>query len=822
MVDDIQNNDELFETKPEQIQDVSLVSEIKKSYLAYAMSVIVGRALPNVRDGLKPVHRRILFSMQELGNYPNKPYKKCAKVVGQVLGNYHPHGETAIYDALVRMAQDFSMRYTLVDGHGNFGSVDGDSAAAMRYTECRLAKISMEMLDELSQETVVMAPNFDSSLEEPTYLPSKIPNLLINGSSGIAVGMATNVPPHNLGEVLDAIIHVIDNPDTTTEELLDIVKGPDFPTGGYIVGQEGIRKYFETGKGSFVVRGKGHIEEDKNQLLYVMDEIPYQVNKSELIKKIAELVKTKRVQGITDLRDESDRNGMRVVIVLKRNINPKILENQLYKMTQFQTSFGSIMLTLVDNQPMTLPMKKMLDYFIQHREDIVTKRTNFELRKSNARLHILEGLRKAIQNIDDIIKLIRASKDTQEARDSLIERYQFTEPQVKAILDMSLSRLTGMEQQKIEEEISKLLEYIHSLEWILESQENLHTTIKSELEEIRQKYSDARKTEIGLADNLDKVDEMKLIHDDEVVITLSRDGYVKRMKVSTQKTQQRGGKGSSDRLRKVDDKLMNVFCSSNHKNVILFSDRGKAYDIRTYKIPEADKKQKGNPISYLISSIDPEERVTAICAYRELKKDDYIVLVTNTGIVKKVQAILYENIRKSGIKAINLKTGEYVADAKLVKDTDTVFLLTQMGQAVRFDLSQLRTLGRTARGVKGVQLKSDDFVIAMAVEEPECHLFCISSKGTGKVTAYNKFRKTNRGSKGVKAMRLSKGETLAACTSIPIGGMNLVIVTLSGKMIQIDTKQIPTLNRVTQGVSLIKTVGKDRVIAVTPEPKVHP
>jgi DNA gyrase subunit A len=821
MVDEIQNNDELFEPKPEQIQDVSLVSEIKKSYLAYAMSVIVGRALPNVRDGLKPVHRRILFSMQELGNYPNKPYKKCAKVVGQVLGNYHPHGETAIYDALVRMAQDFSMRYTLVDGHGNFGSVDGDSAAAMRYTECRLAKISMEMLDELSQETVDMAPNFDSSLEEPTYLPSKIPNLLINGSSGIAVGMATNIPPHNLGEVLDATIHVIDNPDTTTEELLDIVKGPDFPTGGYIVGQEGIRKYFETGKGSFVVRGKGHIEEDKNHVLYVMDEIPYQVNKSELIKKIAELVKAKRIQGITDLRDESDRNGMRVVIVLKRNINPKILENQLYKMTQFQTSFGSIMLTLVDNQPMTLPMKKLLDYFILHREDIVTKRTNFELRKSNARLHILEGLRKAIQNIDAIIKLIRASKDTQEARDSLVEKYEFTEPQVKAILDMSLSRLTGMEQQKIEEEISKLLEYIHSLEWILESKENLHATIKNELEEIRQRYSDERKTEIGLADNLDKVDEMKLIHDDDVVITLSRDGYVKRMKVSTQKTQQRGGKGSSDRLRKADDELMNVFCSSNHKNVILFSDQGKAYDIRTYKIPEADKKQKGNPISYLISSIDPEEKVTAICAYREFKKDDYIVLVTNTGVVKKVQATLYENIRKSGIKAINLKPGEYVADAKLVKGTDTVFLLTQFGQAVRFDLSQLRVLGRTARGVKGVQLKADDFVIAMAIEQPDCHLFCISSKGTGKVTAYDKFRKTNRGSKGVKAMRLSKGETLAACTSIPIGGMNLVIVTLNGKMIQIDTKQIPTLNRVTQGVSLIKTVGKDRVIAVTPEPKVH-
>jgi DNA gyrase subunit A len=821
MVDEVQNNDELFDAKIEQIEDVSLVSEIKKSYLAYAMSVIVGRALPNVRDGLKPVHRRILFSMQELGNYPSKPYKKCAKVVGQVLGNYHPHGETAIYDALVRMAQDFSMRYTLVDGHGNFGSVDGDSAAAMRYTECRLAKISMEMLEELAQETVVMTPNFDSSLEEPTYLPSKIPTLLINGSSGIAVGMATNIPPHNLNEVLKATIHVIDHPETTSEELLDIIKGPDFPTGGYIVGQEGIRKYFQTGKGSFIVRGKGHIEEDKNHLLYVIDELPYQVNKSEFIKKIAELVKAKRIQGIVDLRDESDRNGMRVAIVLKRNINPKILENQLFKMTQFQTSFGSIMLTLVDNQPLTLPMKNMLEYFIQHREDIVTKRTNFELRKSNARLHILEGLRKAIQNIDEIIKLIRASKDTQEARETLVTRFEFTDPQVKAILDMSLSRLTGMEQQKIEDEISKLLEYIRSLEWILESKENLHTTIKNELEEIRQKYGDERKTEIGMADNIDKVDEMKLIHDDDVVITLSRDGYVKRMKVSTQKTQQRGGKGSMDRLRKSDDELTSVFCSSNHKSVILFSDKGKAYDIKTYKIPEADKKQKGNPISYLISSIDPEEKVTAICAYKDITTEDYIAIVTNTGVVKKVKASLYENIRKSGVKAINLKPGEYVADAKIVQDTDTVFLLTKLGQAVRFDLTQLRSLGRTARGVKGVQLKPQDLVIAMAIEEPECHLFCISSKGTGKVTAYEKFRKTNRGSKGVKAMRLGKGETLAACTSIPIGGMNLVIVTRNGKMIQIDTKQIPTLNRVTQGVSLIKTVGQDRVIAVTPEPKVH-
>ncbi|MDD4028527.1 MAG: DNA gyrase subunit A [Caldisericia bacterium] len=821
MVDEVQTNDDLFEQQPEQIQDVSLVSEIKKSYLAYAMSVIVGRALPNVRDGLKPVHRRILFSMQELGNFPSKPYKKCAKVVGQVLGNYHPHGETAIYDALVRMAQDFSMRYTLVDGHGNFGSVDGDSAAAMRYTECRLAKISMEMLEELAQETVVMTPNFDASLEEPTYLPSKIPTLLINGSSGIAVGMATNVPPHNINEILQATIHVIDNPYATTDDLLEIIKGPDFPTGGYIVGQEGIRKYFETGKGSFIVRGKGHIEEDKNHILYIIDELPYQVNKSEFIKKIAELVKNKRIQGIVDLRDESDRNGMRVAIVLKRNINPKILENQLYKMTQYQTSFGSIMLTLVDNQPLTLPMKNLLEYFIQHREDIITKRTNFELRKSNARLHILEGLRKAIQNIDEIIKLIRASKDTQEARETLVSRFEFTEPQVKAILDMSLSRLTGMEQQKIEDEISKLLDYIRSLEWILESKENLHTTIKNELEEIRQKYGDERKTEIGFADNVDKVDEMKLIHDDDVVITLSRDGYVKRMKVATQKTQQRGGKGSMDRLRKADDELTNVFCSSNHKSVIIFSDQGKAYDIKTYKIPEADKKQKGNPISYLIASIDPEEKVTAICAYREMKKDDYIALVTNTGVVKKVQASLYENIRKSGIKAINLKPGEFVADAKLVKNTDTVFLLTKLGQAVRFDFTQLRSLGRTARGVKGVQLKPDDAIVAMAIEEPDCHLFCISSKGTGKVTPYNKFRKTNRGSKGVKAMRLSKGETLAACTSIPVGGMNLVIVTLNGKMIQIDTKQIPTLNRVTQGVSLIKTTGQDRVIAVTTEPKVH-
>ncbi len=821
MSEEYNQKEELFETTTEQIQDVSLVSEIRKSYLAYAMSVIVGRALPDIRDGLKPVHRRILFSMQELGNYPNKPYKKCAKVVGQVLGNYHPHGETAIYDALVRMAQDFSLRYMLVDGHGNFGSVDGDSAAAMRYTECRLAKISMEMLTELPQETVEMVPNFDSSLEEPKYLPAKIPTLLINGASGIAVGMATNVPPHNLSEVIDAAIHVIDNPYATTEDIMEHMHGPDFPTGGYIVGKEGIRKYFETGKGSFIIRGKGHIEEEKNHVLYVIDEIPYQVNKSELIKKIASLVKAKKIQGITDLRDESDRNGMRVVIVLKRNINPKILENQLFKMTQYQTSFGSIMLTLVDNQPMTLPMRKLLDYFISHREDIITRRTNFELRKSRARLHILEGLKLAIQNIDEVIKLIRSSKDTNEAREKLVARYEFTEPQVKAILDMSLSRLTGMEQQRIEDEMSKLLEYIESLEWILSSKENLHSVIKEELEEIRKKYGDERKTEIGLADNLDKVDEMKLIHDDEVIITMSKDGYIKRMKVSTQKTQKRGGKGTKDRLRRTDDEIHNVFCSSNHQSLLLFSDKGKAYEVRTYKIPEADKKQRGNPISYLVPSIEPDEKVTAICSYREIDENSYFSIVTNTGIVKKVKADLYQSIRKSGIKSITLKDGEYIADVKLVHENDTIFLLTKKGQAVRFDLTQLRSLGRTARGVKGVQLKEDDHIVAMAIEEEDCLLFCISDKGSGKVTQYNKFRKTNRGSKGVKAMKLPKGEKLAACTSIPIGGMNLVIITKNGKMIQIDTKQIPTLSRVTQGVSLIKVVGQDRVIAVTPEPKVH-
>jgi DNA gyrase subunit A len=581
----------------EVILSVPLESEMKKSYLEYAMSVIVGRALPDIRDGLKPVHRRILFAMLELGNLPNKPFKKSAKIVGQVLGNYHPHGDTSIYDSLVRMAQDFSLRYPLVEGHGNFGSIDGDSPAAMRYTESRLSKISMELLDEINQDTVEFSPNFDATLEEPVYLPSKIPNLLLNGSSGIAVGMATNIPPHNLSEIVSGMIHIIDYPETNIDEIMTIIKGPDFPTAGKIIGTSGIRSYFETGKGSIHLQGKGHVEEEKNYATYIIDELPYQVNKAELIKKIADLAKEKKLDGITDIRDESDRNGIRVVIELKKNMNPYIFENQLYKMTQYQNNFGVTMLTLVDQKPVVLGMFSMLNHFIRHRMDIITRRTNFELKKSKARKHILEGLKLGIQNIDTVIKIIRASKDTAEAKMSLIETFSFTDEQVSAILEMSLGRLTSLEQKKIDDEMAKLVAYIESLEFIIANDTNLLAEIKKELLEIRRKYEDKRRTEIVFCDGDGVLNAEDLIHDDSMVVSLTRDGYVKRMKSEEYKTQGRGGKGIKNVIKKEDDEILDIFFTTNHQKMLFFTNLGKVYSKKIFQIPECDRKQKGTPLS---------------------------------------------------------------------------------------------------------------------------------------------------------------------------------------------------------------------------------
>lgn len=796
----------------EVILPITLDEEMKRSYLEYAMSVIVGRALPDIRDGLKPVHRRILFAMMELGNFANKPFKKSAKVVGQVLGNYHPHGDSSIYDSLVRMAQEFSLRYPLVEGHGNFGSIDGDSPAAMRYTEVRLSKISQELLDEINQETIVYGPNFDASLEEPMYLPSKIPNLLLNGSSGIAVGMATNIPPHNLTELIDGTILLIDNPEVNTDDLMKCIKGPDFPTGGKILGQNGIRNYFETGRGSIHLQGKGHIEEEKHHNIYIMDELPYQVNKAELIKKIADLAKEKKLEGITDLRDESDRDGIRVVIELKKSINPYIFENQLYKMTQFQNNFGVIMLCLVDQKPVEMGMKGFLEHFLQHREDIVTKRTRYELKKSRNRLHILHGLLIGIQNIDEVIELIRSSPDSATAKGKLIERFSLTDEQVSAILEMSLGRLTSLETKKIEDEIQKLTEYVASLEAIIATKESLHEEIKKELLEIRKKYGDERKTEIIFSADDEEIMEEDLIHDDVVMVSITRDGYIKRMKSDTYQTQGRGGKGVKNTFKKEDDEILDIFCSSNHKMMLFFSNFGKVYSMKIYRIPEADRKQKGTPMSYLLP-LDPEESICTAISVENFDPALGLLMVTSKGVIKKTLITEFEKIRKTGIIAIKLRKGDSLKKVRIVCKSDKILIVSKKGYAVHM-LAELRDMGRNSMGVRGIRLSSDDEVIGMEIEEPGYQLLCLTEKGFGKLTAFSKFRETRRGAKGVKAMRIDeKTGYIAACRTLK-KGIALIITTLNGNIIQIDTNEIPALNRVSKGVRLIRVNKDDKVIAV--------
>ncbi len=799
----------------EVIVDVPLESEMKKSYLEYAMSVIIGRALPDIRDGLKPVHRRILFSMLELGNLPNKPFKKCAKVVGQVLGNYHPHGESSIYDSLVRMAQEFSMRYPLIDGHGNFGSIDGDSPAAMRYTEARLSKISLELLDEINQSTVPFMKNFDATAEEPIYLPSKIPNLLLNGSSGIAVGMATNIPPHNLGEIIDGLLLVIDQPDCSIDDMMGCVKGPDFPTGGRITGFNGIRSYFETGRGSIRLQGKGHVEEEHRYNMYVIDEIPYQVNKAELIKKIAELAKDKKIQGITDLRDESDRNGIRVVIELKKNINPYIFENQLYKMTQYQINFGVIMLSLVNQIPRELGMIDLLKHFIDHREDIITKRTQFELNKSLSRRHVLEGLKIGIAHIDQVIEIIRKAEDSNEAKAVLSKTFELSDPQVNAILDMSLSKLTNLEKKRIDDEIGKLSEYISSLEFIIATPENLRAEVRKELVEIKQRYSDPRKTEVTPENGSGFLMDEDLIHDDKVVLILTKDGYIKRMKAETYKTQSRGGKGNKITMKKPDDEVQDIFCTSNHQYVLFFSNLGKVYSKKIYSIPEADRSQKGTPLSYLLP-LDSEEFICTAISFAQFDPNQSFIMVTRQGVVKRVVTKAFENIRKTGIIAIKLREGDRLRKVRLIGEKDIIVIVTKKGNAVRFQ-PVFRSMGRSSMGVRGIRLGTDDEVIGMEIEEAHHALLCITEKGYGKATPFEKFRQTRRGAKGVKAMKIDKNTgPIAACRTLH-RKMKLIITTSNGKVIQIQTKTIPQLSRISKGARLIRVDKDDKVIAIARE-----
>jgi DNA gyrase subunit A len=791
---------------------VVLEEEMKKSFLDYAMSVIVDRALPDVRDGLKPVHRRILFGMYESGATPDKPYRKSARIVGDVMGRYHPHGDAAIYDTMVRMAQDFSTRKLLVDGHGNFGSIDGDSAAAMRYTEVRLAKISMELLADLDKKTVDFRPNFDESLEEPTVLPSRYPNLLVNGSSGIAVGMATNIPPHNLGEVIDGAVLLIDNPEADDSELLKVVKGPDFPTGGIILGRSGIRDAYLTGRGSVKVRSRTEIEEmsgGKNRI--VVTEIPYQVNKARLIETIAQLVRDKMVEGITDLRDESDRNGMRIVIELRRDINPNILLNQLYKHTALQQSFGVIMLVLVDNQPRVLPLRDVFRYYLDHQREVVTRRTQFDLEKAEARAHILEGLRIALDHIDAVISLIRASRTVEIAREGLMSNFGLSEKQAQAILDMRLQRLTGLERDKIEAEYQELLKMIAYYRELLADVHKIMRVVKEEMLVIKEKYNDPRRTEIAVGED-DFVAE-DLIADDEIMVTLTNLGYVKRQLVDTYKSQKRGGRGVSGLSTKEEDFVEHLFISSTHENILFFTNRGRVYRLKGYEIPEAGRQARGTAIINLIQ-LESGDRVNAVIPIREFKADCYLFMGTRHGVVKKTPLDEFQSIRKGGLIAINLDEEDELIEVKLTDGNQEILMVTRLGQAIRFPESDVRIIGRTARGVKGINLGDDDLVIGMDTVRDNADLLVISEMGIGKRTNLADYRVQSRGGKGIKTIRLTGRHGVLVGIKVVSETDEVMVITAEGVIIRTGVAHISRTGRDTQGVRIMKLDPNDRVVTL--------
>ena len=790
---------------------VDINKEMKRCYIDYAMSVIVGRALPDVRDGLKPVHRRILYSLQELGITPDKSYRKCARIVGDVLGKYHPHGDSSVYDALVRMAQDFSMRYMLVDGHGNFGSVDGDSAAAMRYTEARMNKIAVEMLRDINKNTVDFVPNFDGSEKEPAVLPARYPNLLVNGSSGIAVGMATNIPPHNLGEIIDGTVMLIDNPETSVLELMTIIKGPDFPTAGIIMGKAGIRAAYETGKGKIVVRAKADIEEENSRHRIIVTELPYQVNKAKLIENIADLVKDKKIVGISDLRDESDRQGMRIVIELKRDANPNVILNLLYKHTKMQDTFGVIMLALVDNEPQILNLKQVLCNYIDFQKEVITKRTIFDLNKAQARAHILEGLRIALDHIDEVISIIRHSETSEIARNTLIERFNFTDKQATAILEMRLRRLTGLERGKIEEEYNELMKQIEYLNSILASEEKLLGVIKEELIEIKNKYSDERRTSIEKVVN--EIDIEDLIQEEEVTITLTHSGYIKRISADTYSSQRRGGKGIQAMSTKEDDFVEHIMITSTHSDVLFFTNKGRVYKLRAYEIPEAGRVAKGTNIINLIA-IEPDERIETVLSIRDNTKDGFLFMATKQGIVKKTPLSDFKNLRKNGLIAINLREGDELLKVKVTRGDANIIIVTQNGYAVRFSEKNVRAMGRTASGVKSINLKDDDIAVCMDIAVDSEDLLIISEYGFGKRTPISEYKVQNRGGVGLITYKISEktGKVVGAtmCNELD----ELMLINSSGVAIRINVKDISVTGRSAMGVTLMRTNEDEKVVAV--------
>lgn len=792
------------------IVDVDIEKEMKSSYLDYAMSVIVARALPDVRDGLKPVHRRIIYAMQGLGLMPDKPYKKSSRLVGEVMGKYHPHGDSAIYDATVRLAQDFNLRYMLVEGQGNFGTIDGDGAAAPRYTEVRMQKLCLEMLRDINKETVDFVPNYDENEKEPVVLPSKFPNLLVNGSSGIAVGMATNMPPHNLGEVVDATCEYIDNFDISIDELMNHIKGPDFPTGALIMGTEGIKQAYYTGRGKITVRAVAEIEEHNNKNRIVITEIPYQVNKSNLIMKIVELVKDKRVEGISDLRDESNMKGIRIVIELKRDANPNIILNNLYKHTQMQTTFGVINLALVNGEPKTLNLKELISHYVEHQRDVITRRCKFELKKAEDRAHIVEGLLKAIDHIDEIIKIIRSSYA--DAAEKLIARFGFTKIQAESILEMRLKRLQGLEREKLQEEYNSLIKEIARLKEILGNERLILNIVKEELTEIKEKFSDKRRTEIK--PNLDEIDIEELIKEEDVVITLTKQGYIKRIPSDTYKVQNRGGKGVVALTTKEDDYVDSLFVTSTHNEILFFTNKGRVYKLKAYEIPEGKRQAKGQNIINLLELMHGE-KVNAVIPIKETADDEYLIMTTKNGTIKRTSLDLFKSIRKVGIKAINLVDNDELIQVKISRVEDEAILVTKRGQAIKFALSDIREIGRIGQGVRAIKLDKDDEVVSMNLESEGKYLLIISEFGFGKRTASSQYKIQNRGGKGVKTYKITEKTGFVVSSKIVNVNDEVIVLAQSGGIIRLLVKDIPVKGRDTQGV-IIKDVNKDedKIVAV--------
>ena len=796
----------------ENIIERDIDEEMRTAYIDYAMSVIVSRALPDVRDGLKPVHRRILYAMYEDGITSDKPYRKCANTVGSVLGRYHPHGDASVYDAMVRMAQDFSLRYMLIDGHGNFGSIDGDGAAAMRYTEARMSKIAEYMLTDIEKNTVDFMPNYDDRLQEPTVLPSKIPTLLINGSSGIAVGMATNIPPHNLTEIINGIIKIIDEDNVTDEDLMKIIKGPDFPTEGIILGREGIKQAYTTGKGKITVRGEAEIEEgNNNRQRIIVSSLPYQVNKAKLIENIANLVREKRIEGISDLRDESDReHRVRIVIELKRDANPQVVLNQLYKNTQMQDTFGIIMLALVNGEPKILTLRQCLDYYIEHREDVVIRRTKFELDKAEARAHILEGLRIAIDNIDEVINIIRSSYD--DAKERLMQRFGLTDVQAQAILDMRLKTLSGLQREKIEEEYNELLKLIAHLKEVLGSERLVLEIIKEELLEIKEKFGDERKTKIVAAEGEINVED--LIKEEQTVIALTHFGYIKRMPVDTYKSQKRGGKGITGISTREEDFVKEIFTASTHDTVLFFSNKGKLYKLKGYEIPEAGRTAKGTAIVNLLS-LDAGEKVSAIITIPNFAEGKYLLFGTRKGFIKKTPIMEYNSARKTGLQAITLREDDEVIDVRLTDGEDNVVLVTKGGMSITFDEKNVRPMGRKSQGVIGIRLNDDDEVIGMEsiVSGSKATLLAITENGFGKRTELEEYRVQTRGGKGVITYKITPKTGNIVGIRIVNEADDVMLITDTGTIIRLNVGGISILGRSTQGVTLMRT-NEGKVVSI--------